>query len=174
MQKRGMGDTPTATSFVRADDQRAIAALAGVLHVSRNSTSWYNNASFLLPLAGAILVGLAGLISRRGDLLGFAAFLAVVTALMTPVVLAAWRQTPTAVAVTAAEIVSLHDGRVLKRLRWSAVRSVRERETQANRRWEIAGEDGERILLDGELEDLAELVRLARSLAAGRTETAET
>lgn len=165
-QERNLSGTHGASTHSRTEDQRAVASMAGVLHVSRNTTSWYNNASFLLPLTASILACVAGLITRRGDFLGFAAFLAVVTALMTPVVLAAWRHTPTAVVVTTSGIVGLHDGRVLKALRWSDVRSVRERETQGNRRWEIASQDGERLLLDGELEGLAELVQLSLSLAA--------
>jgi len=146
-------------------DRHAVGCLTQVVEVFGNDASWYNNASFLLPLIATIFVGVAGLATRRGEILGFAAFLGVVTLLMLPVVLMTWRQTPTAVLLTATMIVSMHDGRLLKSLRWADVTSIRERETQGNRRWEIAATGGERILLDGELERLPELVRLAQELA---------
>lgn len=149
-------------------DRRAIASLPDVVRAFRNLSGWYNNASFLLPLAATVLVGLAGAITRSEELLGFAGFLAAVTVLMVPVVLAAWRQTPTVVVVTDSQIVSIHNGRVLKSLPWPTVTSVRQRETQGNLRWEIASAGGDRMLLDGELEDLDELVALAQRLAGQR------
>ncbi len=146
-------------------DDRAIAGLDGVVASFRNTAHWYNNASFLLPAAAAILVGAAGLVRHSHDLLGFAAFLAAVTAGMAPVVLWGWRQTPTSVVLTRSAIVSLHHGRALKALDWDQVTAVRRRETQGNLRWEITAEDGERILLDGELDGLERLVRQAKALA---------
>jgi hypothetical protein len=146
-------------------DRAAVAALAQVLDVFENEASWYNNASFLLPFVATIVVGAAGLVTRRADVLGFAAFLGAVTLLMIPVVLTTWRRTPTAIAITNAMLVSLHHGRSLKAMAWSDVTSIRERETQGNRRWEIAAGDDDRILLDGELERLPELVQRARQLA---------
>jgi len=146
-------------------DEAAIAALPDVLAVHRNTTHWYNNASFALPLLAAIVVALAGLILRRGDVLAFAGFLFAVTLAMVPVVLVSWRQTPTAVALTRERIVALHGGRELKSLAWRDVRAVTRRETQGNVRWHVTAESGERIALDGELEDLDGLLREARRLA---------
>jgi hypothetical protein len=146
-------------------DERAIASLADVVASFHNTAHWYNNASFLLPLIAAVLVGVAGLLRHSPDLLGFAAFLAAVTAGMTPVVLYGWRQTPTTVVLTRTAILSLHNGQILKSLAWGEVAAIRRRETQGNVRWEVTARDGERILLDGELADLDLLVEQARTLA---------
>jgi hypothetical protein len=150
----------------RADaEATAIATLPGVIAVHRNTTHWYNNASFALPLLATLVVGVVGLLLRRGDVLAFAAFLLAVTLCMLPVVLVSWRQTPTAVVLTTEGIVSLHGGRTLKRLAWPDVCSVTRRETQGNVRWHVATASGERIALDGELADLDGLLREARRLA---------
>ena len=146
-------------------DAAVIAALPDVLAVHRNTTHWYNNASFAMPLLAAIVVLAAGLILRRGDVLAFAGFLFAVTLGMVPVVLVSWRQTATAVVLTRERIVALHDGRELKSLVWREVRGVTRRETQGNVRWHVSSESGERIALDGELEDLDGLLREARRLA---------
>ncbi|MHB8575458.1 MAG: hypothetical protein ACYDCQ_09010 [Dehalococcoidia bacterium] len=151
--------------FTTTDDE-TIAAMGGVVQVHRNSTNWYNNASFALPLAAAVVVLIAGLVLRNGGLLGFAGFLFVVTACMAPVVLVSWRQTATAVVLSTEAITSLHDGRVLKALPWTAVTAVSRRETQGNVRWIVAADGGERIALDGELDNLDRLVETARRLAA--------
>src|SRR5487761_456107 len=108
------GQTPITDA-----DERAIASMTGVRGVYRNPTSWYHNASFLLPLVATILVGLAGLVLRQSELLGFAGFLGFVTLAMLPVVRFTWQRTPTVVALTGEGITSLHCGRVLTRLEWS-------------------------------------------------------
>src|SRR5438552_3527183 len=135
-----------------------------------NTANWYHNASFLLPLAAAIAVAAFGGVRHSLELLGFAAFLAVVTTGMTPVVLAGWRHTATAVVLTRTGAVSLHEGRVLKSISWDAVRLVSGRETLGNVRWEIAAAGGETLLLDGELEDLPRLIRMARQLSGAANE----
>jgi hypothetical protein len=152
-------------SAIDERDARAIERLSGVAGVFANPTGWYQNASFLLPLIATVAVALLAAFRRSGELAGFAAFLAAVTLLMLPIVLAGWRQTATAVVVTEKEIVSFHHGRLLKRLEWAHVRQIQGRETQGNRRWEIATDGGERLLLDGEIEELPQLIALARSLA---------
>jgi hypothetical protein len=122
----------------------------------------------LLPLAAAILVSAAGLLRHNSDLLGFAGFLAAVTAAMVPVVLWGWRQTPTSVVLTRSAIVTTHNGVQLRALQWRDVTAIRRRETQGNQRWEVATRDGDRILLDGELEHLDLLVQQAITLAGLR------
>ena len=97
--------------------------------------------------------------------LAFAGFLAAVTACMAPVVLVSWRHTPTAIVLTRAAITSLHGERVLKTLPWTEVASVTRRETQGNVRWIVAAREGERIALDGELEDLPGLIAAIERLA---------
>jgi hypothetical protein len=138
---------------------------AAPLAVHRNTTSWYNNASFALPLIATIVVGLAGLVLRRGDVLAFAGFLGVVTLLMIPVVLVSWRQTATSIVLTQDSISSVHGDRVLKRLALDQVRAVARRETQGNVRWYVTAADGERIAIEGEIEDVPGLLQTVRTLA---------
>jgi hypothetical protein len=137
----------------------------GVVQVHRNPTHWYNNASFALPFLATVVVVAAGAIFRRGDILAFAGFLAAVTLCMIPVVVISWRHTPTAVLLTEDGITSLHAGRELKMVPWSAVQAVTRRETQGNVRWMVTTQTGERLALEGELEDLPGLVEACRRLA---------
>ncbi len=146
-------------------DERLVASLAGVLQVHRNTTNWYNNASFALPLLATVVVAIAGLALRRSDVLAFAGFLAVVTLCMIPVVLVSWRQTPTAIVLTETEIRSLHSGRVLKALPWDSVHAVTRRETQGNVRWLVQAGEGQHIAIEGEIEDVPGLIEAARRLA---------
>lgn len=152
---------PRATS-----DEAAIAVMPGVVAVHRNTTSWYNNASFALPLLAAIVVGIVAAALRNRDVAAFAGFLLVVAVLMAPVVLMTWRTTPTVVVLSRDAITSLHDGRVLKSLRWDEVVTIARRETQGNVRWLVATSSGEHISLDGELENLDGLLAAGRRLAA--------
>jgi len=133
--------------------------------IHRNPTGWYNNASFALPLLATIVVGLAGLLMRRGDVLAFAGFLAAVTLLMIPVVLVTWRHTATRIVLTRNALSSLHGERVLKRLAIADVCSVSRRETQGNVRWIVTARDGDRIAIDGEVEDVPGLVQAVQKLA---------
>jgi hypothetical protein len=146
-------------------DAEIIATLPGVIESFRNPTNWYNNASFLLPLAAAGVSAAVAAARRSPEIAGFAVFLFVVALLMLPFVIAGWRQTATAVVLTNDGLMSLHNGRTLRQLRWHQVRSIGQRDTQGNVRWEISAEDGDRILLDGDLEDLPRLIELARRLA---------
>ncbi len=152
-------------SKMPAGDEAALAEMTSVVQVHRNSTGWYNNASFALPLIAAVVTSLAGLIFRNLDVLAFAGFLFVVTLCMVPVVLVSWQQTATAVVLTAEGITSMHSGRTLKSLSWAHVSSITRRETQGNVRWIVAAVDGERIALDGELDNLDRLIDTARRLA---------
>lgn len=153
------------TPVMGAGEASTIAAIPNVVAVHRNLSHWYNNASFALPLLAGIVVCLAGLVTRRGDLLAFGGFLLVVAFCMAPVVLASWKQTATAVVLSQAGITSLHGGRTLKALPWAQVYAVTRRETQGNVRWHVSDGKGDRIALDGELEDLDGLVTQARRLA---------
>jgi hypothetical protein len=166
-----MGDrTAVAATALRigmqeaATEEEALAAIPGLVQVHHNPTGWYNNASFALPLAAAVVVAIAGLIIRRGDVLAFAVFLFAVTVCMVPVVIVTWRQTATTVVLSAGGITSLHDGHILKSLPWTGVRSITRRETQGNVRWIVAADD-DRLALDGELDHLDRLIATAQRLA---------
>ena len=139
-------------------DLEEVAHLTGVVATFGNPTHWYQNASFLLPLVACALVGTIAVLRRSVELGGFAAFLFAVALLMVRIVLAGWRQTATAVVLTRDAITTLHHGRVLRSIGWAEVEQISERETQGNVRWQISARDGNRILLDGELDGLSDLI----------------
>ena len=148
-----------------AGDEAAIAATADVISVHRNTTSWYNNASFALPLLATVVAAIVGALLRNVDWLAFAGFLLVVTLLMIPVVLTSWRHTATAVVLTREGIAALHNGRTLKRLSWRDVVALDRRETQGNVRWLVQSPAGDHLTLEGELDNLDGLLREVRRLA---------
>ena len=154
-----------AAQRLRPRDAKAVTSMEAAIAAFPNTADWYNNASFVLPLVATVVVAAFGILRRNPEALGFAAFLAVITTVMVPVVLAGWRNTATAVVLTRHEIASLHSGRLLKAVEWIHVREVRQRETQGNVRWEITTDDGEALLLDGEIDDLPRVVQLARQLS---------
>lgn len=147
-------------------DDATIAATAGVIAVHRNTTNWYNNASFALPLAATAVAAIVGALLRNLDWLAFAGFLLVVTLLMIPVVLTSWRHTATAVVLTRDGISALHAGRTLKQLAWQDVIALERRETQGNVRWLVQARESDHVTLEGELDDLEGLLRDVRRLAA--------
>ena len=153
------------SSAPAAGDQAAIAATAGVVSVHHNTTSWYNNASFALPLLATVVAAIAGALLRNVDWLAFAGFLLAVTLLMIPVVLTSWRHTATAVVLTRAGISALHNGRRLQTVPWRDVIAIERRETQGNVRWLVQSAAGEHVTLEGELNDIDGLLRTARGLA---------
>lgn len=155
----------TERAVAAGGDEAAIASLDGVVAVHRNTTNWFNNASFALPLLATIVAALAGALLRNLDVLAFAGFLGVVTALMIPVVLTSWRHSATAIVLSREEIRGLHAGRTLESLRWAEVTAIERRETQGNVRWLVQGANGKHITLEGELDDLDGLLRAARRLA---------
>ena len=155
----------TERSAPAAGDEAAIAATAGVIAVHRNTTSWYNNASFALPLAATIVAAIVGALLRNVDWLAFAGFLLVVTLLMIPVVMTSWRHTATAVVLTRDGIAALHNGRTLKSLAWGDVVGLERRETQGNVRWLVQSTAGDHVTLEGELDDLDGLLGGVRRLA---------
>jgi hypothetical protein len=146
-------------------DEAAIARIPDVIAVHRNTTSWYNNASFALPLLATIGAGIVAAVLRNRDIGAFALFLLVVTLLMIPVVLSGWKRTATAVVLSREGITALHGGRTLKELRWDEVVSLTRREVQGNVRWIVKAENGDHIALDGELENLDQLLAAIRRLA---------
>lgn len=153
---------------LRPRDARAVAAVNGFVEAFPNTASWYNNASFLLPLAATVVVAVFAALRRSSELFGFAAFLGVITLAMVPVVLAGWRHTATAVVLSRDGIAALHDGRTLKSIPWNRVRTVRQRETQGNIRWEVTTGDDESLLLDGEIQNVERVVSLAKNLSGSQ------
>src|SRR5687768_11494462 len=93
-----------------AADQQAIEAMDNVLAVHLNDSHWWNHASFVLPLLGAIVFVAIGLLSGTAEATGFGLFLGGITVFMLPVVLMTWRGTPTAIVLTREHATALHSG----------------------------------------------------------------
>ncbi|MEZ4501255.1 MAG: hypothetical protein R3C39_01355 [Dehalococcoidia bacterium] len=155
---------PTLDVSPRASDARAVEALRDVVSVHVNTTSWWNNASFALPLLGAVVSLSAGVILGSAEALGFGGFLAFVTLVMLPVVQLTWRRTPTAVVLTREAAVSLHEGRELKRIAWSDLARI-ERADYDNIKWRLRPAEGDHLSLEAELTDLEGLIAQASALS---------
>ena len=150
---------------LRGRDARAVGALGDVQATHPYEGSWYNNATFVLPLLGAIGVLIAWAVSGSLELLGLSMFLFAVTGVMLPLVWLTWRRTPTVIVVHTAGLDALHQGRTLQSLVWSDVTEVRRVETMGNVRWYVLAQDGERIAIEGEIADVPALLAAARRLA---------
>lgn len=155
---------PPLAATPRRGDARAIAALLDVVSVHVNTTSWWNNASFALPLAGAVISLLAGFVFGSAEALGFGGFLAFVTLAMLPVVLLTWRRTPTAVVLTREAVVALHDGTELRRIAWTALARI-ERADYDNIKWRLRPAEGDHLSIEVELTDLDALIERASELS---------
>ena len=71
----------------------------------------------------------------------------------------------TVIALTQDRILTLHQGRQLKSLSWSAVVAVRKQDTMGNIRWYIVAQDEEYISVEGEIAQIDTLLETARRLA---------
>lgn len=139
-------------------------ALEGVVSVHANVTSWWNNASFLLPGLGATLSLAGGAITGSLEALGFGAFLLVVTLAMLPVVLVTWLHTPTSVVLTRARVVALHEGRTLRDIAWSDLVRI-EKADYDNIKWRLRPRQGDHLSIESELEDVDGLIAHATELS---------
>jgi hypothetical protein len=148
----------------RPSDARVLATLPGVVSVHSNTTSWWNNASFALPLLGALVSTVAGLVLGSAEALGFGGFLGVVTLIMFPVVRLTWRRTPTAVVTTEDRVVALHDGRVLTEIAWADLARI-ERADYDNIKWRLRPRAGNHLSIEAELEDVDGLIAHASELS---------
>lgn len=157
---------------LRARDRAVVDAIAGVESVHVLEAHWWNNASFLLPLLVGIVSLAVGALTGAFEAFGFAAFLFAVTAFMFPVVMITWRRTPTAVVLTTDRILALHEGRVLRELRWSEVARI-ERADYDNIKWRIRPREGDHLSIESELTDVEGLVDAARRLSGLPREDAE-
>lgn len=167
--------TPGTTTDVKQSgaDWALASAMPGFVRLHRNDSHWFSNASFSLPLIGAVILLVVGLLTGSGEARGFGLFLLVVAALMVPVVLWTWRATPTAIAVTEQELLSLHNGRVMKRLPWTEVVEVERKETLGNLRWRVLTREGDHIAIEGEIEDVPGLIGEVTHYSGHEEEVAE-
>lgn len=150
---------------LRARDARAVGALGDVHAAHPYEGGWYNNATFVLPLLGAIAVLIAWAVSGSLELLGLSIFLFAVTGVMLPLVWLTWQRTPTVILVREGSLDALHQGCTLQSLPWNAVTEVRRVETLGNVRWYVLAQDGERIAIEGEIANVPALLAAARRRA---------
>jgi hypothetical protein len=148
---------PPHEAGLRAADARAIAELDGVVAVHANELHWWNNASFALPFLAAVVSLALGLIAGLAEATDFGLFMLAVTALTSPVVIISWRRTPTAIALTADALVTLHAGRELRCLRWEEIESVRTADYDEVR-WRLFPREGEHLSLESGIARLPALI----------------
>jgi hypothetical protein len=132
--------------------------------VHPNQTSWWNNASFALPLLGAVVCLVGGAITGSWEALGFGGFLAFVTVAMLPVVLLTWRRTPTVVVLTRERVLALHEGRALRDIAWADLARI-ERADYDNIKWRLRPREGDHLSIEAELADVEGLIRAASELS---------
>lgn len=157
---------------VHSADQAFVDGLDdAVIAVHPNESHWWNHASFVLPLLGAIaFVGL-GLLTGKAEATGFGLFLAGITVFMLPVVLLTWRATATAIVLTDRRALALHDGRVLREVAWAEVERIDRVETLGNVRWKFMPREGQHLTVEGEIADVPGLIERAEALAGVTSST---
>ena len=159
------GETaPAALAPLHADDLAAIEGLE-VVAAHSNESHWWNHASFVLPLLGAIVFLAIGQVAGSAEATGFGIFLAVVLVLQLPIVWFTWRRTATAIVLTRSGALALHRGRTLAEVRWAELERIERVETLGNVRWRLDEGDGTHIAVEGEIEDVPGLVEQASSLS---------
>lgn len=156
------------TSARPAPDRRdlaAIEAMTEVEHVFVNDSRWWQNASFALPLGGAVLSLALGWAIGSAEATGFGVFLLAVTVLMVPVVLFTWRSTATAIVLTREGAVALHLGRPLHELRWAELRRIDEVNYLGNTRYKLLHGEDEFMTVESEIAGQSALVEAAFALS---------
>ena len=160
------GETaPTAARPPSTPDDLVAIERLEVVAVHRNESHWWNHASFVLPLLGAIVFLAIGQVAGSAEATGFGIFLAVVLVLQLPIVWFTWRRTATAIVLTRSGALALHRGRTLAEVRWAELERIERVETLGNVRWRLAERDGPHIAVEGEIEDVPGLVEQASSLS---------
>ncbi len=157
-------EAPAALAPLHADDLAAIEGLEVVVAHS-NESHWWNHASFVLPLLGAIVFLAIGQVAGSAEATGFGIFLGVVLLLQLPIVWFTWRRTATAIVLTRSSALALHRGRTLAEVRWAELERIERVETLGNVRWRLAESGGTHIAVEGEIEDVPGLVEQASSLS---------
>ncbi len=155
---------PARLAPIDRDDRAAIADLE-VVAAHRNESHWWNHASFVLPLLGAIGFLAIGQLAGSAEATGFGIFLAVVLVLQLPIVWFTWRRTATAIVLTRSGALALHRGRTLTEVRWAELERIERVETLGNVRWRLAERGGTHIAVEGEIEDVPGLVERSSELS---------
>jgi len=160
---------PARLAPIHPDDRAAVADLE-VVAAHRNESHWWNHASFVLPLLGAIVFLAIGQLAGSAEATGFGIFLAVVMVLQLPIVWFTWRRTATAIVLTRSGALALHRGRTLAEVHWAELERIERVETLGNVRWRLAERGGTHIAVEGEIEDVPGLVERASALSGVEAE----
>ena len=160
---------PVRLAPIHPDDRAAIEGLE-IVAAHRNESHWWNHASFVLPLLGAIVFLAIGQLAGSAEATGFGIFLAVVLVLQLPIVWFTWRRTATAIVLTRSGALALHRGRTLAEVRWAELERIERVETLGNVRWRLAERGGTHIAVEGEIEDVPGLVERASELSGVEAE----
>ena len=155
-----------AAAALGAADRAFVAALPDrVVAVHANETHWWNNGSFALPLLGALACIAFGLLFGIGEATGFGLFLGAIALFMLPVVLLTWRNSATAIVLTEAAAYALHNGAVLREVRWPDVHLIDRVDTMGNLRWRLHPREGQHLAIEGEIADVPGLIETAQRLS---------
>ena len=146
---------------LRARDAAALSRYRGIRSTHTYTASWFHNATFVFPLAAALIAGVVWLATRSSEASGAAVFFLIVTAAMLPLVFVTWQRTTTAIIVHDDGISALHQGEEQRTLPWQTLRGVRRVETMGNIRWYLDGEGGEHIVVEGEISGREQLLEAA-------------
>ena len=156
---------PSAAALGAADRAFVEACADRVVAAHANETHWWNNGSFALPLLGAVACLAFGLIFGVGEATGFGLFLGAIALFMLPVVLLTWRNSATSIVLTEAGAYALHNGTVLRQLRWADVHLIDRVDTMGNVRWRIHPHDSQHLAIEGEIADVPGLIEAAQRLS---------
>ena len=156
---------PSAAALGTADRAFVQASADRVVAVHANEAHWWNNGSFALPLLGALACVAFGLIFGIAEATGFGLFLGAIALFMLPVVLLTWRNSATSIVLTKAGAVALHNGGVLRELRWADVHLIDCVDTLGNLRWRIHPREGQHLAIEGEIADVPGLIEAAQRLS---------
>jgi hypothetical protein len=161
-------DQPAAEA-IRPADRVFLASVADpLIAVHANESNWWNHGSFALPLLGGVICIAIGLFAHIAEATGFGLFLGAIALFMLPVVLLTWRSTPTAIILTQHGAISVHQGTVLRALRWDEVHLIDRVDTLGNIRWRIHPREGQHLAIEGEIADVPGLIETAQRLSAYR------
>ena len=154
---------PAQTPFLRRRDAEALPRYAGLRSVHPYTAGWYQNATFVFPLAASVIAAVVWAATGSGEAGGAAIFFLVVTGAMGPVVFVTWQRTTTAIVVHEAGVTALHQGREQESLSWSELCGVRRVETMGNVRWYLDAADERHIVVEGEIAERESLLEAAEA-----------
>ena len=151
---------------LRQRDVDALRRFDAVEAAHAYTASWFNQATFVFPLLGALIALIVWAATGSVEAGGAAIFFAAVAGIMLPLVYLTWRRTTTALVVHAGGLTALHQGDARETLDWAEIRGVRRVETMGNVRWYVDGAEGRHIVIEGEIDRRETLIAALERRAA--------